>query len=131
MRIKIISWNIWFGTYSDKIKDFLKHENADIISLQEVTQTPEGKNNIAKYLATELGYNYVYATGMDLRDFGKKMVMGNAVLSKYSIHLSKIHKLSKTASHVAIQADIQLNNYIYHIVSTHLIHTHLLFRKKK
>lgn len=102
----------------------MKKSQADIIGLQEVTQTPEGKNNIGKQIAAELEYSYVYATGMDLRKYGKPFVMGNAVLSKYPIISSKTHLLSKTDSRVAIQADIQIENTQLHIFNTHLIHTH-------
>lgn len=124
MLIKLISWNIWFGTYLDKVIDFLQKSHADIIGLQEVTQTPESENNLAVHLAKELEYYYVYATGMDLRKYGKPLVMGNAVLSKYPILSSQTHLLSKTDSRVAIQADIQIENTQFHILSTHLIHTH-------
>ena len=124
MKVHILSWNIWFGTHFDKVTDFLRRSRADIIGLQEVTQTPEGKNNIGEPLAKKLGYSYVYATGMDLRKYGKPLVMGNAVLSKYPIVGHKTHFLAKTDSRVAVQADIQVSNTQLHVLSTHLIHTH-------
>lgn len=124
MIIKILSWNIWFGTYLDKVTEFLKNSDADIVGLQEVTQTPDGKKNIATNLAQKLGYSYVYATGMDLRPYGKEFVMGNVILSKYPIIASKTHILSKTDSRIAIQADIDIKGKILHAFSTHFLHTH-------
>lgn len=124
MKLKILSWNIWFGTYLDKVIQYLQQSRADIICLQEVTQTPEGKNNISENIARTLGYSYVYATGMDLRPWGKPLVMGEAILSKYPIISSKTHVLSKTESRIALQADIQVANNVLHIFNTHLLHTH-------
>lgn len=125
MKLKILSWNIWLGgVYLDKITDFLRSFKADIVGLQEVTQTPQGKKNIAQQLAQELGYEWVYATGMDLRPYGKNLVMGNAVLSKYPIISKRTHTLSKTDTRTAIQADLSVNKTVIHVLSTHLLHTH-------
>lgn len=125
MTIHLLSWNIWFGTYYEKVLKYLQHSHADIIGLQEVTQTPEGNDNIGEKLARKLGYSYVYATGMDLRPYGKPLVMGNAILSRFPIQTSRTHILSpKKESRSAIQADILIDHSVLHVVSTHLVHTH-------
>lgn len=124
MEIKIISWNIWFGKFYDTVVDFLAKSEAPIIGLQEVTQTKTGKNNIGQKLARKLGYNYTYATGMDLEPHGIPLVMGNAVLSKYPIISTQVHNLSQSQNRVAVQANIQVNKDIIHIISAHLLHTH-------
>lgn len=124
MNVRILSWNIWFGTYLDKVTGFLKNFGADIIGLQEVTQTPDGQNNLAVGLAAKLRYSFVYATGMDLRPYGKELVMGNAILSKYPIISNKTYILSKKDSRVAIEADLDINGKTLHVFNTHLLHTH-------
>src|SRR3989344_3149830 len=99
MKLKLLSWNIWCGTYLDEVIKFLKTTNADIIALQEVAEDERG--NISKIIADKLGYKYVYTTDIDMPlkylpnykkdDEGTKK-MGNAILSKYEILNSKEHQ---------------------------------------
>lgn len=124
MNVEVLSWNIWYESQIDKVHEQLKKSNADIIGLQEVSQSPDGKNNVGQKIASELGYSYVYKTAMDLRPYGTPLVMGNAVLSKYPIEGSKSYILSKTDSRVAVQANIRIKDTILHVLSTHLVHTH-------
>lgn len=124
MLIKILSWNIWQGKYLNKISDFLKQCDADIVCLQEVVQNEYGKENIATFLAHELSYEYVYATAMQIKKRNNELDMGNAILSKYEIIDKKIHVLGKSQTRVAIQAGVKINEKIIHILCTHLIHAH-------
>ena len=64
MKVKILSWNIWCGTYLDEVTEFLKNANADIIALQEVVEDERG--NLVEIIAKELGYKYVHAIGMNM-----------------------------------------------------------------
>ncbi|MBP7006884.1 MAG: endonuclease/exonuclease/phosphatase family protein [Candidatus Pacebacteria bacterium] len=131
MQIKVLSWNIWCGTHQDKVKEFLKNSDADIIALQEVAQDKRG--NISKIIADELGYNFVYTTDIDLplkylpgysSDNEGTVKMGNAILSKYEIISSKEHVLVKGKKRTVIEANIKVGNTILNIFSIHLRHTH-------
>ena len=124
MGIHVLSWNIWWGgVYLDKVIKFLSSSHADIIALQEVTQTPSGENNTADLIADKLGMKYVYGTGVDVRPL-KPFVMGNAILTKLPILTSKTQRLGLTNTRVAIQADIHIQNSIIHMITAHLVHTH-------
>lgn len=125
MKVKILSWNIWWGgVYLDKVIKFLLASHADIIALQEVTQTPEGENNTAAMLADKFGMRYVYVTAVDARKFGKPFVAGNAILTKLPILSSKTQTLGVKDTRKAILADIKTQNGIVHMITTHLVHTH-------
>lgn len=126
MKIRILSWNLWYGTYLDKITNFIKNFNADIIGFQEATQTPEGKNKIAARIAKQFGYHYVYAPAVDARAWGKPFILGNAVLSKFPIISNITHYLSEEKTVNAVQADIKIHSKMLHIFCTHLKHTHQL-----
>ncbi len=132
MQLKVLSWNIWCGTYLKEVISFLKKEQPDIIALQEVLEEENG--NIALTIAKELGYECVYALGMHMPakflnnkeiDQDKSISFGNAVLSKYPIISSKIHDLPQGEnSRPAIQANIKIGDEILHVFSLHLKHTH-------
>jgi exonuclease III len=64
MKLKILSWNIWCGTYLDEVIKFLKIADSDIIALQEVAE--DNRGNISEIIAKELGYKYVYTTDIDM-----------------------------------------------------------------
>lgn len=124
MTVRVLSWNIWWGgVYLDKVIAFLLASHADIIALQEVTQTPEGKNNTATMIADKLGMKYVYVTGMDVRPF-KPFVMGNAILTKLPILAFKTQTLGSINTRAAIQADIKIQKTVLHMITTHFVHTH-------
>lgn len=120
MILKILSWNIWVDGYFDQIKDFLKRENADIIGLQEVKDN-DPERNVIGYL-NSLGYKQVFAPRQIHRRTG--VHFGPAMFSKYKIESGKVHSLSKKEERVAVQANIQVDNQILHVFSTHLFHTH-------
>jgi endonuclease/exonuclease/phosphatase family metal-dependent hydrolase len=89
MKVKYINLNIWSGRLLDQAVDFLKKENADILSLQEVYN---GKDpSLPKHyrtleiLVSELGlpYHIYHSNFLDARDI--PIEMGNAILSRFSI----------------------------------------------
>ena len=131
MKVKILSWNIWCGTYLDEVTEFLKNANADIIALQEVVEDERG--NLVEIIAKELGYKYVHAIGMNMpvrflpkyeKDDKRTIKFGTAILSKYKIVDSKIHELVDENKRLVVEADIKIGNEILHIFSIHLKHTH-------
>ncbi len=131
MKLKILSWNIWCGTYLDEVIKFLKTAEADIIALQEVSE--DNKGNIAELIAKELGYKYVYTTDIDMpfkylpgykKDDEQTIKMGNAILSKYEIVSSKEHRLVENQKRTVIEANIKIGDNILNVFSIHLRHTH-------
>ncbi len=134
MSIKIISWNIWGGKHLPEVIDFLKKADADIVGLQEVLQNIDGTNNIAKIIADELGYEWVYGVAsllteksqllQTLQKTDKTMEWGNAILSRHKIIGNKVHTLSETRKRIAVEVIIKLKNKNLHIFNTHLVHTH-------
>ncbi len=131
MKLKILSWNIWCGTYLDGVIEFLKTADADIIALQEVAQNDRG--NISEIIAKELGYKYVYTTDINMplkylpgheENDERTIKMGNAILSKYEITSSKEHHLVENKDRTVIEANIKVADKILNVFSIHLRHTH-------
>jgi endonuclease/exonuclease/phosphatase family metal-dependent hydrolase len=121
MQIKILSWNIWIDSYFDQIKEFLKNSQADVIGLQEVREDNPSRETI-KY-SNSLGYKHVFTPTE--KDWGEEVWSdGPTVFTTYEIASSKKHVLSEDGMHVAVQADIKINDKILHVFSTHLTHTH-------
>jgi len=86
--LKFIQINIYKGRYLNSLLDFLKSQDPDIISMQEVTV---GELNLCdkhldlfEYFKTELGLNGVVDKVMKPVD-SPKSYLGNAVFSKYQI----------------------------------------------
>lgn len=123
MAVPILSWNIWGGIFLSVVTGFLKHAKADIIALQEVEEQAEDENT-AKTIADSLGYTYVYERSMHYTVDGKDAYRGNAVLSKYPIIGHTAYVLSSEQSRTAVQADIDVNGHVLHVISVHLIHSH-------
>ena len=94
MKLKFIQVNIYKGKYLESLIDFLKREDPDFISMQEVTT--RGFNlsadlgvNLFEVLKNRLGVDGVFHG--DLRLVGdESSVFGNAVFSKYKIIKSDI-----------------------------------------
>lgn len=121
MELKILSWNIWIDGYFDKIIDFLKASDADIIGLQEV-RADDSTRDVVEYL-TGLGYQHAFAPIKQVWG-GKTWHHGPAVFSKYDIRRVEKYDLSDTDNRAAVRADIQVAGTTLHVLSTHLIHTH-------
>lgn len=93
-RLKILTWNVWwrFGPWEQRgpaIAATLKKLDADVIALQEVWSSET--TNFAAELATELGYQHVFAPSNDIGETGldnyydKDVGLGNALLSRWPI----------------------------------------------
>lgn len=119
--MKVLLWNIWIDGYFDKITDYIKNANADIIGLQEVLEN-DPKRNIIGFLE-KLDYQHVYAPVKKI--WGNEVWSdGPAIFSKHEIINSQTYSLSKTDTRAAVRADIKIEDKIIHVFSTHLIHTH-------
>ncbi len=88
-KIKIVQINIYKGRYLDTLVDFLKKEDPDFVTMQEVTTSGfslyEGDNkDIFAVLGSKLGVGGVY--NGDLKLIGdEKARFGNAVFSKHKM----------------------------------------------
>lgn len=132
MKLKLLSWNIWGGTYREEIIEFLRAADVDIIALQEVIEDENG--NTAMTIAKEFGYEFVSALDMKMssrwsgprREKEEIINFGNAVLVKprYKIVSSEAIEMSASESRVAIRADIKIEGVILHVFSIHLKHDH-------
>ncbi|OGK32616.1 hypothetical protein A3F57_03390 [Candidatus Roizmanbacteria bacterium RIFCSPHIGHO2_12_FULL_36_11] len=123
MRLKILSWNIWYHGDLAKINEFLERFNADILGLQEVMMVDK-KIQLSEHITDKLGYKYIYAPAFQIPINGLTTDVGNAIFTKNPILNRKIHNLSETDNRIAIQADVQMGNETLHIFNTHLLHTH-------
>lgn len=123
MKLKILSWNIWWDCDFEQAVKFLDASNADIIGLQEVA--PEDKcRDIIGHL-TKRGYHYVFAPIVDIQKKGwKNDPVGNAIFSKYDILKNKTHILSDEDGRIAVEATIEIGDRVLNVFDTHLLHTH-------
>ena len=88
MKLKIIQINIFKGKYLDNLVQFLKVEDADFITMQEVSRGIVSNHtssvDIFSYLMDTLGLNGVFHN--DVEVVGHPDVLhGNGVLTKYRI----------------------------------------------
>jgi endonuclease/exonuclease/phosphatase family metal-dependent hydrolase len=86
-RLRVLSWNLWwrFGPWQARqpaIIETLRRIDADVLCLQEVWETREGKSQAAM-IADALGYRHVYAAGLGL-DIAPES-LGNAIVSRWPI----------------------------------------------
>jgi len=132
--LKIMSYNIHIGNPPSKpgiidmeaIIKAIKSENPDLIALQEVdvNTARSGKINQADIIARKLGMNFFFAKAID-HDGGD---YGVALLSKFPISETKIHRLTTVAGsggepRVIATARILLKNGKYiRFGATHLDH---------
>ncbi len=96
MDINIASWNIWvFGKRNFKgMAKLIDKNHIDVIGLQEVAIYSDGKNeDMAKDIAREIDFNYVFYPSKDLRKT-KHFIIGNAIVSRFPIIKSKAYKLN-------------------------------------
>ncbi|MFA6945400.1 MAG: endonuclease/exonuclease/phosphatase family protein, partial [Pedobacter sp.] len=132
--LKIMSYNIHIGNPPSKpglidmeaIINAIKTEDPDLIALQEVdvNTARSGKINQADIIARKLGMNFFFAKAID-HDGGD---YGVALLSKFPISETKIHRLTTVAGsggepRVIATARIQLKSGKYiRFGATHLDH---------
>ncbi len=116
-----MSWNIWVDGHFDKLKEYLKTADADIIGLQEVKDDDPGRDVIG--FLTGLGYQHVFARTEQVWD-GMTYRHGPAVFSKFPIIHSETYRIDEQDERAAARADVDVNGTTLHIFSTHLVHTH-------
>ncbi len=88
MDIKIVSLNIWHAELLDDVIAFLREQDADIIMLQEVANTPGAARLFRAFevIQQELGYKYGdFAPAARLVRSVGVSIEGNAVFSKFPL----------------------------------------------
>lgn len=121
MKLKIISWNIWVKGNFDLISSFLKESSADIICLQEV-QADDPNMDVIKFLSG-FGYHNVFAP-VQRTHSGKTWNDGPAIFSRYPIVKKATYILSRVNGRAAVFTDIKIDDIVFHVFNTHLMHTH-------
>lgn len=127
MTIRFLTYNIHKGIGTDRkfkpdrILNILQESKADIICLQEVDKdVPRSQYlDITKYLATELGFHYVFEGNVKL----KKGVYGNATLTRFPIlsseNLDITWKIKKKRGALITRVETSKNHvitvYNYHL----------------
>ncbi len=91
--VQVMTWNLWwrFGDWQSRreaIRQVLEQADPDICGLQEVWD--DGSENLAGWLAAELGYHWAYAPSpapeaWQRRIGASNVGFGNAVLSRWPI----------------------------------------------
>jgi endonuclease/exonuclease/phosphatase family metal-dependent hydrolase len=119
MKLKILSWNIWYDGHFDIISKFLAEADADIIGIEEIVPN-DLQRNIIGFLE-KLGYHYIVAPVLTIKD-GR--IMSNAIFSKYPIISSETYLLSEEKSRNVLRAYIKIGDETLHVFCTHLLHTH-------
>ena len=86
MRFSVLQWNIWFQEDIKNVLNFLKHQNADILCLQELTIgcPMQSQINTCEFLAESLGY-YLYYHDIPIITSEAEWLQANAILSRYPI----------------------------------------------
>jgi len=85
--MRVVTWNLWwrFGPWEARqpaILETLRRVDADVICLQEVWETRDGKSQ-PRALADALGYQFTAVAGLGL-DMAEES-FGNAILSRWPI----------------------------------------------
>lgn len=117
-----MTWNLWwrYGDWERRekaIRSTLKTADADIIGLQEVWS--EKDRNQAEILADELGFEWVYKTGLKVDD----VEFGNAILSRWPIKRtvsSALPSASAGEKRTALFSEIESPRGIIPFTTTHL-----------
>jgi endonuclease/exonuclease/phosphatase family metal-dependent hydrolase len=130
---RIASWNIWiFGKrdYMGMAK-LIKRNKIDIIGIQEAALYYGGNRtlDIAKSIAKELGYNYVFFKSTDIRP-RLPIVQGNAIISRFPILASRSYALNSTVvkaksayekeQRILVAAKIKAESGSINFLTTHL-----------
>lgn len=132
--LKVMTYNIHHGEGTDgrldldRIARVIGEADCDIVGLQEVDNNFGRRSDYvdqAKWLAENLGMCYCYAPAIINETDSGLRCYGNAILSKYPIFESKIHKLPGSADsepRVCLEVNIRTKAKDYCVMVTHLDH---------
>jgi endonuclease/exonuclease/phosphatase family metal-dependent hydrolase len=112
----------------DRIAEVIKSGDTDIVGLQEVDANYSARSDFqdqARILAEKLQMHYVYGPAIVSGDPENPNLYGDALLSRFPIADSKVHKLRYRQGHeprVCLEAQIEINGKEYTFMVTHLDH---------
>ncbi len=132
--VRFIQVNIYKGRYLDNLLDFLKGENPDFISMQEVTTNRfnlyrDKSASLFDLIRAELKMYGVFNGDLKLAD-DNSSVFGNAVLSKYKIVDSKVIVLKKFRPLTIEELDGESGAEIRPQINRHLLDAKIDFNGK-
>ena len=125
--LRVVSYNIHAGRGMDgkvdlkRIAEVIRREKPDLVALQEVDKfvSRSGNVDIAKELATLLGMHHAFGKTIDLG----RGEYGNAVLSRFPIDKSTIHRLpGEGEARAVLQVDVMIGGKPLTFCSTHFDH---------
>lgn len=138
MRVKVIQVNIWHGRLLDALLDFLREEEPDIVTMQEVTGGTENEGldpsvDTFSYLRDRLGYQGALGIAHESNDRGVRTYCGNAVLVKGDVRSHRTIWLRASSSgaqwqpphaepnfpRFAIEADVVVGGQPLRVLSVH------------
>ena len=103
----------------DRIAGILKHIDADIIALQEVLSIEghEPEKNQLQFIAKALGFYFAFGETRRLKGGS----YGNAVLSRFPIHVCRHYDISKPGCEPrgCLRTDIEVPGSIIHVFNVH------------
>lgn len=133
IKLKVIQVNIYKGRYLDSLIDFLKKENPDFVTMQEVTTggfslSGVEKADVFRELLHELKMFGVFHGDLKLKE-EKDSKFGNAVFSKHRIIKSKVLTL-KTFRPVTNDELNGKSGEVREKIDRHLLDAEVNFRDK-
>lgn len=135
--IKIMTYNIHWGEGRDKKHDInriaqvIRESGADVVGLQEVDNHFSHRSefiNQAAELGKLLNMNYFYCPSVPRTHLRGKGWFGNAILSRYPIKSTKVHKLPTKKGfeqRTCLEAQIVIDGIDYNFFITHLCYTNV------
>ncbi|MCI0499805.1 MAG: endonuclease/exonuclease/phosphatase family protein [Planctomycetales bacterium] len=132
--LRVMTYNIHHGAGTDgkhdlaRIAGVIAAAECDVIGLQEVDNNFGARSGFvdqAKWLAEKLDMHHVFAPAISSKTDAGLQLYGNAILSRYPIVRSTLHKLSAPAGvepRVCLEAIIQIGGLDYTFMVTHLDH---------
>ncbi len=86
-KLKVVSLNAWMGNYWQRIVEFLKQEEPDVVLLQEVTRGVDahlalGVSDSVKQIAGELRYEWVFEPMIEMKTRKHEYEVGVGILTK-------------------------------------------------
>lgn len=108
MKFKVIQVNIYKGKYLEALVDFLKKEDPDFVTMQEVTAGwanfyKDKSTNTYEYIRQQLGFFGVFCNDAIFKDHPDAL-HGNAVLSRFPI---------KSSNHIVLRPSVEITDELF------------------
>jgi endonuclease/exonuclease/phosphatase family metal-dependent hydrolase len=132
VELRVLQWNVWVEEPIDRIIEELRHIDADVYCLQELTTDGTDAGNGPARLAEGLGLN-VHFYAPPRSDYkGVPTVMGNAVCSRHPLAAERFVILRPTGGEgldrgrVYVEAAVETTDGVVTVGSTHLSYIHAM-----